>query len=846
MSTKVKLDRRNTGFPLQLFEHFKKDLSTGVDPEYAFLKYYQEVVRRYVRDVDIDARGLLIHHEMGLGKSILAIALAVDLIKEMPCIMLLTKSLQENMVRSIHKYVKMRATHDPNWPIGRFSTAELDQWIKHNFSFVSMNAGNMMRQMGKASEGQADDFMMEEKFGEIARMGSLDGKLLIVDEAHNLFRAVTNGSKNAIGLYDLVMKSKCKVFFLTGTPIANDPFELVPCFNMLGSKRPGVLTFPEEYKEFYKLYVDSGPTAGIKNREKFQNRIMGLVSKVDHHSTPGKGVPVAGANNPADTEIKVEFPELKEIKVERVPMDENQWMKYKLARDREQQEGSRKGPGGAQFKERFVQHPPLVKPKSDMASSYRVRSRQLGNFCPPGTIEEIEKITIKDIPKDQLESAKFRRINKNISERPKQLGLVYSQFTGMGGLGTFAAYLKSLGWAQFDADVTGGDTAEWNGDTAEWNGDTAEWNGDAEMVGGDDTNRDGGARSHGRSRGGYGPAIPTVDDYIKNIHKEAEKIENAWWVGGDDAASPKVAYDDKTGVTSDEEEFDIAKMVEDATFEKDVAHETDISSLPKSSTGNIFAIISGEVDVEQRARIERVFRSPENMHGEIISLLLISSTGAEGLDLKCVRHIHIMEPYWNWGRLAQIISRGVRNDSHIDLPPDEKNVTAFIYLAVPPESAHETAETTDVELYEDSIKNQVGIASFVDAVDETSIECPVNMGKNCRMCSPTDRELFTDDASRDIRTIDPCQQLQETHMRAEEIVIDGVKYFYSANPKSIWEYSVFTYEKSVDGYRPLKESDKRFPKIIEAIKEGPKNPILPSPSPTLTSNAQSDESQSPE
>jgi len=38
--------------------------------------------------------------------------------------------------------------------------------------------------------------------------GTLDDCLLIVDEAHNLFNAITNGSKNAVGLYDLILKAK--------------------------------------------------------------------------------------------------------------------------------------------------------------------------------------------------------------------------------------------------------------------------------------------------------------------------------------------------------------------------------------------------------------------------------------------------------------------------------------------------------------------------------------------------------------------------------------------------------------------------------------------------------------
>ena len=61
---------------------------------------------------------------------------------------------------------------------------------------------------------------------------------------------------------------------------------------------------------------------------------------------------------------------------------------------------------------------------------------------------------------------------------------------------------------------------------------------------------------------------------------------------------------------------------------------------------------------------------------------MISSAGSEGLDLKNIRQIHIMEPYWNEVRVKQVIGRGVRNNSHKDLPPKDRNVTVFRYFSV--------------------------------------------------------------------------------------------------------------------------------------------------------------------
>ena len=113
--------------------------------------------------------------------------------------------------------------------------------------------------------------------------------------------------------------------------------------------------------------------------------------------------------------------------------------------------------------------------------------------------------------------------------------------------------------------------------------------------------------------------------------------------------------------------------------------------------------------MEDRASIIKKFNNPANAHGKFIELLLISKTGAEGLDLKNIRHIHICEPYWNMARIEQIIARGVRYKSHIDLPKAEQNVQSYIYLSDYPkdyELKKKKEETTDIELYNNSIKNK--------------------------------------------------------------------------------------------------------------------------------------------
>lgn len=71
-----------------------------------------------------------------------------------------------------------------------------------------------------------------------------------------------------------------------------------------------------------------------------------------------------------------------------------------------------------------------------------------------------------------------------------------------------------------------------------------------------------------------------------------------------------------------------------------------------------------------------------NDKGDLCRVFCITSAGAEGLSLKNVRAVHIMEPYWNDVRTSQVKGRAVRICSHAELPPEDRNVDIFTYISV--------------------------------------------------------------------------------------------------------------------------------------------------------------------
>ncbi len=84
-------------------------------------------------------------------------------------------------------------------------------------------------------------------------------------------------------------------------------------------------------------------------------------------------------------------------------------------------------------------------------------------------------------------------------------------------------------------------------------------------------------------------------------------------------------------------------------------------------------------DIPDNVRQDMVRKFNENK----LKALLISSAGAEGLDLKGTRQVQLLEPHFNEEKERQIIGRAKRFKSHEHLPENERNVLVERYMARP-------------------------------------------------------------------------------------------------------------------------------------------------------------------
>ena len=139
-----------------------------------------------------------------------------------------------------------------------------------------------------------------------------------------------------------------------------------------------------------------------------------------------------------------------------------------------------------------------------------------------------------------------------------------------------------------------------------------------------------------------------------------------------------------------------------------------------------FAIWSGDEDHHVKEEIREVFNREDNLYGSKLKIILGSPSIKEGVSLKAVQFVHVLEPYWNLSRLEQVIGRASRFCSHKDLPENKRIVKVYIYIAV-----HEREKET-VDEYIKKLsdgKNKI-IKDFEKAIKETAIDCKLNKRSN--------------------------------------------------------------------------------------------------------------------
>jgi hypothetical protein len=256
-----------------------------------------------------------------------------------------------------------------------------------------------------------------------------------------------------------------------------------------------------------------------------------------------------------------------------------------------------------------------------------------------------------------------------------------------------------------------------------------------------------------------------------------------------------------------------------------------------------YALYTGTETAEEKEIIRNIFNSnwsavpntivsdltrisTNNLYGEIIKVLMITASGAEGISLKNTRYVHIIEPYWHPVRSEQVIGRARRICSHQDLPPELRTVNVFLYLMtftkeqLAGDGAIElklndvskfddtVPVTSDETLYEIStIKERIS-QQLLTSVKESSMDCTIynkpgtKDAVKCFSFGKSSPTTFSYKPSISNEEADTVTQMNKTTINwtadTVNMNIDGIKKQYARNPQTNEIYDYKSYQDAVE------------------------------------------------
>lgn len=549
----------------------------------------------------------------------------------------------------------------------------------------------------------------------------------------------------------------------------------------------GYKALPDNFDDFKSLFIN--PNNTINNQYMFKMRIVGLTSYF--RSAQEQLMPSYDHSNPDD------------FKIIKVPMSDFQFGVYEEARVQERKleesnkkKKSKKSKTGAQNDELY----------NDSASTYRIFSRAFCNFVfpKPDIVRPMPNsdTTVESALNAISEDADNSIIDKNISEE----------------------LLDDLSNAEKIDNIDGKYDAD---DIKELEKDQAQ---------------------NKLSDSSYGKRIA---DALKELERYSSKYLSKT---GLQIYSPKFLHileniidDDHRGIHLLYSQF---KTLEGVGIFKLVLKENNFAEfkLKKNDKGEyilalapedvgkpMYASYTGSETPEEREIIKNVLNSTwklvpssllksimeiasDNYYGQIIKVLMITSSGAEGISLKNVRYVHITEPYWHPVRSHQVIGRARRICSHSDLPKELQTVKVFLYLMVFSETQlssdlsielrlkdiskkdKKKVITSDEYLHEiSSIKEEIN-ASLLKSVKESAIDCSIHSrssGKETDLkCfvigNPReDKYIYTPNISNQDKDEGMKLNKKTEVVKLNELTINGILYAYNKETKDLYDYDSY-------------------------------------------------------
>lgn len=743
----------STEFPGWITQTFVKHRSVNRDTNTetgAFSLFpHQEFVRDYLQH-ESPYRGLLLYHGLGVGKTCSSIAVAEALLSEREVVVLLPASLRTNYINEIRKcgreeFVKelmywsfstkktiphlspsLREKHKGVWiaksgrpsnfheiPPNRVAQidAQIGDIIENTYQFIHYNGVNTNKLKELTKNGKVNPF---------------DGKVIIVDEVHNLVSGVANRARIKSALYNLVLTARdARVVLLSGTPIINHPFEIALLVNLVkGHERSHTFELTSsDVKLSKRAETALAGVAGVTwyTVETDGRKIRATVTTApEGFGVRRKGAVVRETRALTDEKIvenvhkalrKID-PKVSEEKVEdhlAFPNNESAFSKLFV------QEGAmnnadmftRRALGAVSY---FVNDDPRLYPKMNISDEFVEMSEY-----------QYERYTMarKDELKLELNAKRQKVSNKNPFEKPTS---VYKAYTR--AICNFVFPKELVRPRPRDEDVN---------DDGEDNTYTRKLDRLVAQVAEQDT--------LATELSTYSPKFERVMKRVEDspgpclIYSQFRRVEGvgllAKCLEARGFTELKLTYDsdDRWTLRYDPDKpcYVRFKSDDNLTSEQRVEYNTIIL--------NIF---NNDFDKLPK-NIAKSLRMRTNLRGETVKVMFITQSGAEGISLKNVRQVHVVEPFWNHNRVDQVIGRARRMNSHIALPAEDRNFTVFIYkMRFSDVQRKRTTQvtfmydnnlTTDEQIADIAARKHRIVSQFLRSLQQAAVDCALHNPK---------------------------------------------------------------------------------------------------------------------
>ncbi len=155
-----------------------------------------------------------------------------------------------------------------------------------------------------------------------------------------------------------------------------------------------------------------------------------------------------------------------------------------------------------------------------------------------------------------------------------------------------------------------------------------------------------------------------------------------------------------------------------------------------SITGKSSEESSEAIPEEKKKILDDVFNSSDNKEGKFIKFILGSRVMNEGISMKSVGEVHVLDVYFNLGRVDQVVGRAIRWCSHKKVA-NENNIFPYVsvYKYVVTLSTDKQLDTpenlsSEEDLYRKAEQKYILIKKIERAMKERSFDCPLNMHGN--------------------------------------------------------------------------------------------------------------------